>query len=119
MGMKCVQCNTDNNLRDRTRNSGRCKQCNHPFVFEPTTVTEKKLQFTDPFFKKAIADISSQNMLFFTPKQFLYFIDKRLKPRTSANGWLWIFFYFFFSFFVVTFGSIPILFLLSIFNSSS
>ena len=116
--MRCVQCNTDNILSDRTRNSGRCKQCNHPFVFEPTTVTEKKLQFTDPFFKKAIADISSQNMLFFTPKQFLYFIDKRLKPRTSANGWLWIFFYFFFSFFVVTFGSIPILFLLSILNSN-
>lgn len=119
MRMKCVQCETSNSLSDRTRNSGRCKQCNHPFVFEPTTVTDKKLQFTDPFFQKAIADISSQNMLFFTPKQFLYFIDKRLKPRTSANGWLWIFFYFFFSFFVVTFGSIPILVLLSIFNSSS
>jgi hypothetical protein len=106
MGMKCVQCNTDNILRDRTTNSGRCKQCNHPFVFEPTTVTDRKLAFTDPFFKKAIADISSQNMLFFTPKQFLYFIDKRLKPRTSANGCLWIFGYLLFEFFVVIFGSL-------------
>src|SRR4028119_254153 len=120
MPMKCVQCATSNSLSDRTRNSGRCKQCNHPFVFEPTTVTDKKLQFTDPFFQKAIADISSQNMLFFTPKQFLYFIDKRLKPRTSANGWLWIFFYLIFGFFVVISGSIPIRgILLSIFNNSN
>ncbi|MEG4374279.1 hypothetical protein QUA67_01125 [Microcoleus sp. M2_C5] len=103
--MKCVQCNTDNILSDRTRNSGRCKQCNHPFVFEPTTVTDKKLAFTDPFFKKAIADISSQNMLFFTPKQFLYFIDRRLKARDSRSGWLWILTYLFFEFFVVIFGS--------------
>jgi DNA-directed RNA polymerase subunit RPC12/RpoP len=85
MGMKCVQCNTDNSLSDRTRNSGRCKQCNHPFVFEPTTITDKKFAFTDPFFKKAIEDISSQNMLFFTLKQFLYFIDKRLKYRGSLE----------------------------------
>ncbi|MEG3878723.1 hypothetical protein QT972_15195 [Microcoleus sp. herbarium7] len=90
MGMKCVQCNTSNNLRDRTTNSGRCKQCNHPFVFDPATITEKKFAFTDPFFQKAIADISSQNMLFFTPKQFLYLIDKRLKSPASANRWAWI-----------------------------
>jgi hypothetical protein len=89
--MKCVQCATSNSLSDRTRNSGRCKQCNHPFVFEPTTVTDKKLQFTDPFFNKAIEDISSQNMLFFTPKQFLYLMEKRLKNRpSSANRWGWI-----------------------------
>lgn len=91
MRMKCVQCATSNSLSDRTRNSGRCKQCNHPFVFEPTTVTDKKLQFTDPFFNKAIEDISSQNMLFFTPKQFLYLMEKRLKNRpSSANRWGWI-----------------------------
>ena len=104
MGMKCVQCNTDNNLRDRTTNSGRCKNCNHPFVFDPATITEKKFTFTDPFFQKAIADISSQSMLFFTPKQFLYLIDKRLKSRTSANLWKWIFEYFSQGFCVVIFG---------------
>ena len=93
MGMKCVQCNTDNNLRDRTNNSGRCKQCNHPFLFDPTTITDKKIAFTDSFFKKAIEDISSQNMLFFTPKQFLYLIDKRLKYRASADGCQWLFNY--------------------------
>ncbi|MEP6500677.1 hypothetical protein [Microcoleus vaginatus] len=103
--MKCVQCQTDNILSDRTRNSGRCKQCNHPFVFEPTAVTDQKLAFTDPFFKNAIADISSQNMLFFTPKQFLYFIDRRLKARDSRSGCLWILTYLLFKFFVVILGS--------------
>ncbi|MEG3907359.1 hypothetical protein Q5691_20605 [Microcoleus sp. w1-18aA5] len=101
--MKCVQCNTDNILSDRTSNSGRCKRCNHPFVFEPTSVTDKKLAFTDPFFKKAIENISSQNMLFFTHKQFLYFIDQKLKSRTP--GISGIFLYFFFSFVLGGIGS--------------
>ena len=104
MGMSCIKCATDNNLRDRTTNSGRCKKCNHPFVFDPTIDSDKKFAFTDRFFDKAIADISSNNMLFFTPKQFLYFIDKRLKSRTSANLWQWIFAYFFQGFFVAAFG---------------
>ncbi|MEG4495059.1 hypothetical protein [Microcoleus sp. D3_18_C4] len=110
--MKCVQCNTDNILSDRTRNSGRCKRCNHPFVFEPNTVIDKKLAFTDPFFKKVIENISSQNMLFFTHKQFLYFIDQKLKSRAPQTSW--IFFYFFFLIFAGTFG-IP--FALTIFPS--
>ncbi|WP_333263642.1 hypothetical protein [Microcoleus sp. S13_C5] len=116
--MKCVQCQTDNILSDRTRNSGRCKRCNHPFVFEPTTVTDKKLAFTDPFFKKAIEDISSQNMLFFTHKQFLYLMDKRLKSPTlvSANGCGWILLYLILSFFVPMLG---LAFIGLIFNFSS
>jgi hypothetical protein len=65
-------------------------------VFEPTTITDKKFAFTDPFFKKAIEDISSQNMLFFTFKQFLYFIDKRLKYRGSMGLGSWVFFYYLF-----------------------
>jgi len=77
--MKCIQCNTDNNLKDRTANSGRCKNCSHAFAFEPTSMTGKK--FTDPFFAKAIADISANHTLFFTPKQFLYLLERRLKPK--------------------------------------
>ncbi len=116
MGMKCVQCNTDNNLRDRTTNSGRCKNCNHPFLFDPATITDKKLAFTDPFFQKAIADISSQNILFFTPKQFLYLIDKRLKNRTSSNLWKWILEYLGQSFVIVIFGG---MFISSIFSDNA
>jgi hypothetical protein len=54
--MKCIQCGTDNNLKDRTANQGRCSKCNHAFVFEPTAMGA--VTFTDPFFAKAIADIS-------------------------------------------------------------
>lgn len=77
--MKCIQCNTDNNLKDRTLHLGRCKNCNHAFAFEPTSMTNKR--FTDPFFAKALADISANNTLFFTPKQFLYWLERRLKPK--------------------------------------
>lgn len=80
--MKCIQCNTDNNLRDRTANQGRCQSCDHPFVFEPTTMG--KLKFTDPFFAKLISDISANNTLYFTPKQFLYLLNRRLE-RKSFN----------------------------------
>ncbi|WP_333231113.1 hypothetical protein [Microcoleus sp. Pol12B5] len=113
--MKCVQCNTDNNLRDRTTNSGRCKNCNHPFVFDPTTITDQKIAFTDPFFKNAIADISSQNMLFFTPKQFLYLMDKRLKNRTSSNLWKWTLEYLIQSLIILIVGG---LFMSSIFSDT-
>ena len=114
MGMKCVQCNTDNNLRHGTRRSGRCKKCNHPFVFDPSSVTDKKLAFTDKFFKKALEDISSQNMLFFTPKQFLYLIDKRLKAYGSVNGFIMLYRYVVTGWCVAVFG---IFFILILFSS--
>ncbi len=84
MGMKCISCGTDNNLRDRTGNNGRCKSCGHTFAFEPSTVTDTRLRFTDPFFAKAIADISSNDTLYFTPKQFFYLLDRRLGRSISA-----------------------------------
>ncbi|MCC5669965.1 hypothetical protein LC653_40735 [Nostoc sp. CHAB 5784] len=88
--MKCIQCQTDNKLKDRTANQGRCKHCHHPFVFEPTSMTG--IRFTDPFFAKAIADISANHTLFFTPKQFFYLIDKRLQSKNRVKwGWLVIF----------------------------
>jgi hypothetical protein len=106
MGMKCIQCGTDNLLKDRTNHAGRCKNCNHPFVFEPTIV-QNKLAFTDPFFQKAISDISTQNILFFTPKQFQYFLDRRLKAkaRYSLTSFSTFFSYFSFGFVItLTFG---------------
>lgn len=82
--MKCIQCQTDNNLKERTEHQGRCKNCGHPFVFEPTSMGQVK--FTDPFFAKAIADISANGTLFFTPKQFLYFVDRRLRKGSQIDG---------------------------------
>ncbi|MFW9259567.1 hypothetical protein [Nostoc sp. CALU 546] len=87
--MKCINCGTDNKLKDRTANQGRCIKCNHPFAFEPTSMSN--VQITDPFFAKAIADISANKTLFFTPKQLLYFLDNRFRKNSksiSRFGWL-------------------------------
>jgi hypothetical protein len=75
--MKCIQCGTDNKLKERTGNQGRCKNCNHPFAFEPTSRTG---HFTDPFFAKTISDISVNHTLYFTKNQFFYFLNlKRIR----------------------------------------
>jgi hypothetical protein len=77
--MKCINCGTDNNARDRRANSGRCKQCQHRFVFESTTINDVKI--TDPMFAKAIADISVNDTLFFTSQQLYYFFGNRFKQK--------------------------------------
>ena len=77
--MKCIRCGTNNNLKDRTANQGRCKTCNHSFVFEPTTMGVYKI--TDPMFAKVLEKISVNNTLFFTPKQLFYFLDNRLRGK--------------------------------------
>ena len=92
--MKCIQCGTDNNLKDRTANQGCCKNCRHPFVFEPTTMG--KVKITDPMFAKAITDLSLNNTLFFTSQQLFYLLDKRFR-RKSFNIPTLIFLYVFFS----------------------
>ncbi|NES69858.1 MAG: hypothetical protein F6K24_33920, partial [Okeania sp. SIO2D1] len=76
--MKCVKCETDNNLKERTKAGGRCKNCNHPFAFDPKAGSK----FTDIFFNNSIQTISSENTLFFTPKQLWYLIEKRLARNT-------------------------------------
>jgi DNA-directed RNA polymerase subunit RPC12/RpoP len=84
--MKCIRCGTENNLKDRTANQGRCKNCNHPFVFEPTAM-DSKVRFTDPFFTKVLSDISVNNTLHFTPKQLFYLLEKRLtRKKNAANA---------------------------------
>ncbi|WP_219903852.1 hypothetical protein [Stenomitos frigidus] len=40
-----------------------------------------KVKVTDPMFAKAIADLSANNTLFFTSRQFLYFLDRRFKKK--------------------------------------
>jgi hypothetical protein len=99
--MKCVQCSADSNLKERIANQGRCKDCNHPFVFEPTSMGS--VIFTDSFFAKAIADLSINNTLFFTPKQLFYFFDQKLKRKAHTNA--------FFSVLIYLFANILALFL--------
>lgn len=85
--MKCIQCNTDNNLKDRTANLGQCKSCGHRFAFEPTTM--HPIKFTDPFFAKVLSRISVNNTLFFTEEQFFYFLERRLR-RNIVDPWTWV-----------------------------
>jgi len=77
--MKCINCQAENNLKARTANRGRCLRCNHQFAFEPSAMTGVKI--TDPMFAKAIADISVNDTLFFTPKQLFYLLEKRSRPK--------------------------------------
>ncbi|MDJ0532403.1 MAG: hypothetical protein QNJ70_07890 [Xenococcaceae cyanobacterium MO_207.B15] len=91
--MKCIRCGTDNKLKDRTANQGRCKNCRHPFVFEPTTMGKYKI--TDPMFAKAITDLSLDNTLFFTPKQLFYLLDNRLRGKSfTVAGFIFIYIFF-------------------------
>ncbi|MCC2691604.1 hypothetical protein [Nodularia sp. LEGE 04288] len=88
--MKCIKCGTDNKLKARRNNRGRCIKCQHPFVFEPTSMGNVKI--TDPFFGKAIADISANNTLFFTPKQLFYILNNRVTGYKKV-GWRWLYSY--------------------------
>jgi len=104
--MKCIKCGTENKLKDRTTWGGRCscKKCNHQFAFEPTAMTGVKI--TDPMFAKAIADISVNDTLFFTPKQLFYLLDQRsrvLKENLFGLAVQCMFFNFFCLFFGVMF----------------
>ena len=85
--MKCINCGTDNKLKDRTANQGRCLKCNHPFVFEPTSMLNVKI--TDSMFSKTLADISASHTLYFTPKQLLYFLDSRVRKKAFQPIVFW------------------------------
>lgn len=89
--MKCIQCDTDSSYRERSGNDYRCPKCRHPFAFEPTRMGS--IKFTDGFFAKAIADLSANNTLYFTPQQFTYWIDQKLKRRETIYFSSILFFY--------------------------
>jgi hypothetical protein len=71
--MKCIKCQTDNKLKERKETNGKCKNCKHPFTFDPKISDA----FTDAYFAKALAAISVNDSLYFTPRQFFYFFNAR------------------------------------------
>jgi hypothetical protein len=85
--MKCINCGTDNKLQYRRATKGRCIKCNHPFVFEPTSMGTAKI--TDSMFSKTLADISASYTLYFTPKQLLYFLDSRVRKKAFQPIVFW------------------------------
>lgn len=79
--MKCIKCDTDNKLKDRT--DGVCQKCRHPIVFDPKRTFGDF--FNDKLFQKTVALISVSNTLKFTPRQYYYFINnmKAVNPQYS------------------------------------
>ena len=90
--MKCINCGTDNKLQYRRATKGRCIKCNHPFVFEPTSMGTAKI--TDSMFAKTLADISASYTLYFTPKQLLYFLDSRVRKKAFQPAGFWFLYLF-------------------------
>ncbi len=78
--MKCIKCGTDNDYQ--ARQDKKCKNCGHEFVFEPKGMNPK---ITDGLFAKIINDISFNNTIFYTQKQFDYYFDKIAKNRKSKS----------------------------------
>ncbi|KMW70966.1 hypothetical protein [Limnoraphis robusta] len=107
--MKCIHCGTDNNLKDRIANQGRCKECNSPFAFEPAArniattsdlvTAMNRVKITDAFFANALKDISVNGTLFFTKKQLFYLLERRYKRKSSNNMFGYLKAYFFFNLF--------------------
>ncbi|MEA5598619.1 hypothetical protein [Rivularia sp. UHCC 0363] len=81
--MKCINCGTDNNYKERVANSRRCKNCSQRFVFEPKTMLD--VRFTDNFFAQLISDLSANNTLKFTEQQLFYLLNKRLIKNASTS----------------------------------
>lgn len=77
--MKCIECNTDRNLKERTANYGKCKN------FEPKQLYYQiGFKFTDRFFAERIKNISVNSTLFFSERQFLYLCN--LYCQTNSNA---------------------------------
>ena len=89
--MKCINCGTNNNYQDRQ--DKKCKNCGHEFVFEPKGMNPK---ITDGLFAKIITDISLNNTIFYSQKQFDYYFDKIAKNRKSKSVIAVLIFIFFF-----------------------
>jgi len=79
--MRCINCQTDNNFKERTANKGKCKNCGHRFVFDPKSGSK----FSDPSFQKSLDIISNQNTCFFTKKQFAYLWGRRLAKKDHGS----------------------------------
>jgi hypothetical protein len=89
--VKCFKCGVDSKLKERTEHKGRCKSCGHPFTFDPKASPD--LPFNDSFFAKTLSALSVNDTLYFTPKQFYYFLNARLAakkgdPLAFAGGCL-------------------------------
>lgn len=88
--MRCIRCHSDNKLKERQASGGRCKNCGHPFAFDPKV--SPGVNFTDKFFEQSLSLLSVENSLYFTQRQLYYFINHRLESRRTdpwkVAGWV-------------------------------
>ena len=71
--MRCKHCGHVTKYKTRQENGGQCESCKHKFAFEPKN---SQHQIGDPLFDRAIQNVSSENTLFFTPRQLWYEVER-------------------------------------------
>lgn len=82
--MKCKHCGHVTNYKVRKENGGQCESCKHQFAFEPK---DNEYTIGDPLFDRALRNVSSENTIFFTPRQLWYEVERRLwRKRLSDAG---------------------------------
>lgn len=80
--MKCFKCGTDNLGKERIAESGKCKSCRHPFVFDPQQ--QSRIGLTDRAFEALVYKTSVGNTLKFTPIQLYYAANYRARKKMEA-----------------------------------
>ncbi|RAQ49026.1 hypothetical protein B9S53_01055 [Arthrospira sp. O9.13F] len=103
--MKCINCGIENNFKERTAYSGRCKSCGHQFVFEPKTGSP----FSDPGFQKSIESVSGPENLLFTKKQLIYFFERKLGKKNKFAIYPYAILFLIIYFWVTILFSVPLL----------
>ena len=78
--MRCIHCLTENSLRQRKANNGRCSKCGRIFALEPA-----KYGVTDKLVLNAIQHVSVNQTLYFTEKQFFYSIQSKILSLSVIN----------------------------------
>lgn len=80
--MRCIKCGVDSNYKERLSSVGRCKNCGKEFLFEPKN-SDSALRLTDSLFLSLLTKISSNEAIYYTQKQFIYALEKRIKSMYS------------------------------------
>ena len=80
--MKCIKCSAENNVQEQMASMGKCKNCQHPFVFTANSISPTT-RLNDFFFAQLLDEISARKTLFFTPHQLYYLLNKRLQQSKS------------------------------------
>lgn len=79
--MKCANCRTDVNKKDRDANRGRCPSCQRQFVTDP-----QQDGITDMQIKNAESAVSGNGMFYFSKEQLKYQLERKLRKNKRYAG---------------------------------